>query len=59
MSYDVYGTIETGAGDYAEAFYAGNYTSNCSRMWCCALSGTFNDPQTWLSETLAEDLRRA
>lgn len=50
MSYDVYGRIETGAGEEAEAFYAGNYTSNCSRMWACAISGTFDDPQTWLSD---------
>lgn len=50
MSYDVYGRVPTGAGEEAEAFYAGNYTSNCSRMWACAISGTFDDPKTSLAD---------
>ena len=50
MSHDVYGRIPTGAGEEAEAFCAGNYTSNCSRMWACAISGTFDGPKTWLSD---------
>jgi hypothetical protein len=48
MSHNVGGYIDTGAGEEAEAFDAGDYTSNCERMWACAISGTFDDPKTRL-----------
>ena len=41
MSISVYGLISTGAGKFAEAFDAGNYTGNCAAMWRAAISGTF------------------
>jgi hypothetical protein len=50
MSHNVGGYIDTGAGEEAEAFDAGNYTSNCSRMWACAIPGTFNEPEMWLGD---------
>ncbi len=50
MSHDVYGRIDTGNGEYATAFEAGNYTSNCSPMWAAAISGTFDKPQTRLAD---------
>ncbi len=49
MSYTVYARVSTGAGDYALAFDAGNYTSNCAAMWAAAISGTFDKPQTRLA----------
>ena len=49
MSYDVYGRISTGAGEFAEAFEAGNYTGNCAPMWRAAISGTFDSPQNGLA----------
>ncbi len=39
MSYDVWLTIDTGAGERVEVA-TWNYTSNCSRMWTHALNGT-------------------
>jgi hypothetical protein len=50
MSISVYGRIPTGAGEFAEAFDAGNYTGNCAPMWRAAISGTFDSPPRGLKD---------